>query len=130
MAFDLSIKEKTRRELYQSPFRLGRSFRDFEEKNTITEIAALRQEYAALPDQAKPFGYHFQTEFGPDLLFVESQVLDVIGEQEYDAEAQIWGTSHNRIDMSNFWLPTQYFTGTTYNCSPDTVFDTRNDSAC
>ncbi|MBT2233514.1 hypothetical protein [Nonomuraea sp. NEAU-A123] len=130
MAYDLTIKERTRKALYQPPFRLGRSFLNFEEHRTIEEIAGLRQEYAALPDQAKPFGYAFQTVFGPDLLFVETQVLEGVGKQKYDPDAQIWGTSHHRIDMSNIWLPTQYMTGTVYNCSPDSTFDTRNDSAC
>lgn len=130
MAYDLTIKERARKELYHLPFRLGRSFLDFEEHRTIEEIADLRQEYAALPDQAKPFGYAFQTVFGPDLLIVETQVLEGVGKQKYDPDAQIWGTSHQRIDMSNIWLPTQFMTGTVYNCSPDSKFDTRNDSAC
>lgn len=95
MALDLIIEEAAPKELYPASLRISRNFDELELAMEIDRL----QEYFDAPAEDKPFGYHFEIDYGPGLLEVDKSIKDVWTNHYYDHHAQIWSSSHQEIRM-------------------------------
>jgi hypothetical protein len=124
MALDLLVEATPQRALYSPPFRASRPFVDV--NLTLGERLDQFDDYLSAPDDAKPFGYEYELDFGPDVLKAEHELGLEFAENYYDHEAQIWSTSHHKISM--FGVYSQCLRGTYIDCGG--TFDAVIDDAC